>query len=183
MTDTSQAHAIAAAATVPLLGFAAFSGSGKTTLLAHLIPLLKASQLRIGLIKHSHHNFEIDQPGKDSHRLRLAGASPVMLVSRYRRATITEHPEATEPILAEQLGFIDQSQLDLLLVEGFKHQPFPKIEVHRPILNRPLLFPDDKSIIAIACDAPIDKPRPIVQLDLNQPQAIAHFILTNFLNR
>ena len=183
MTERSQVRAIAEAASVPLLGFAAFSGSGKTTLLTQLIPLLKANALRVGLIKHSHHNFEIDQPGKDSHRLRLAGASPVMLVSSHRRATITEYPQPVEPILAEQLAHIDQRQLDLLLVEGFKQEPFPKIEVHRPSLNRPLLFPGDPNIIAIACDAPINKPRPIIQLDLNQPAAIVDFILNDFLNR
>ena len=124
---------------VPLLGFAAFSGTGKTTLLTQIIPILKHHGLSIGLIKHSHHNFQIDQPGKDSFRLREAGASPVMLVSTHRRAIITEIMPEQEPRLDDQLKLFDQSELDLILVEGFKTEPFPKIEVHRPSLNNPLL--------------------------------------------
>ena len=96
---------------LPVLGFAAISGTGKTTLLSKLIPLLKSSGLRIGLIKHSHHNFEIDKPGKDSYRLRQAGASPIMLVSSHRRAMITEFDIARTPQLEEQLQFFDHSEL------------------------------------------------------------------------
>ena len=113
-------------AKIPILGFAAFSGTGKTTLLVQLIPLLKQYGLRIGLIKHSHHNMQIDQPGKDSFRLREAGATPVMLVSSHRRAVITEFPEMKEPDLDEQLLAFDQSSLDLILVEGFKAAHFPR---------------------------------------------------------
>jgi molybdopterin-guanine dinucleotide biosynthesis protein B len=168
---------------VPLLGFAAFSGTGKTTLLTQIIPILKHHALRIGLIKHSHHNFQIDQPGKDSFRLREAGASPVMLVSTHRRAIITDITPAQEPRLDDQLKHFDQSGLDLILVEGFKAEPFPKIELHRPSLNKPLLYPDDPNIIAIASDCPLQTPDTLTQLDLNQPDMIAAFILNQFMRR
>jgi molybdopterin-guanine dinucleotide biosynthesis adapter protein len=169
-------------AKVPVLGFAAFSGTGKTTLLAQLIPLLKAHGLRIGLIKHSHHNIQIDQPGKDSFRLREAGASPVMLVSSHRRAIITEFQTVAEPVLDEQLLAFDQSGLDLILVEGFKATRFPKIELHRPSLNKPLLYPNDLSIIAIASDSPLNIPASVlVQLDIKRPKQIADFIIHQFM--
>jgi molybdopterin-guanine dinucleotide biosynthesis adapter protein len=170
-------------AKVPVLGFAAFSGAGKTTLLTQLIPMLKHGGLRVGLIKHSHHNIQIDQPGKDSFRLREAGASPVMLVSSHRRAIITEFQAIKEPVLDEELLAFDQSELDLILVEGFKATPFPKIEVHRPSLNKPLLFPNDPSIIAVASDCPLDIPTTMAQLDLNQPELIAIFITQRFMGQ
>lgn len=167
---------------VPLLGFAARSGTGKTTLLTRLIPLLTARGLRIGVIKHSHHAFEIDKPGKDSYALRTAGASPVMLSSNRRRAIITEWPEPREPRLAEELALFDRTAVDLILVEGFKHEPFPKIELHRPALGQPLLFPDDARIIAIATDEPIVPAPPLRVLDLNDPAAIAAFICRDILH-
>ncbi len=170
-------------AKVPLLGFAAFSGTGKTTLLAQIIPLLKYHGLRIGLIKHSHHNFQIDQPGKDSFRLREAGASPVMLISSHRRAIITEITPEREPRLDEELQLFDQSEVDLILVEGFKTEAFPKIELHRPSLNKPLLYLNDSSIVAIATDSIIKTPDMIRQLDLNQPEMISEFILKQFMER
>jgi molybdopterin-guanine dinucleotide biosynthesis protein B len=164
-----------------MLGFAAFSGTGKTTLLTHIIPILKQQGLRIGLIKHSHHNFQIDQPGKDSFRLREAGASPVMLVSTHRRAIITEITPEQEPRLDDQLQLFDQSELDLILVEGFKAEQFPKIELHRPSLNKPLLYPSDPNIIAIASDCTLKTPDYLTQLDLNQPEMIAAFISNQFM--
>jgi len=170
-------------AQVPILGFAAFSGTGKTTLLTQIIPLLKLHGLRIGLIKHSHHSFQIDQPGKDSFRLREAGASPVMLVSSHRRAIITEYEVAREPALADELLLLPQSELDLILVEGFKATAFPKIELHRPSLNKPLLYPNDPNIIAIASDFAIDTPPSLVQLDLNQPDQITNFITQQFMGK
>ena len=180
---------------IPILGFAAFSGTGKTTLLTKLIPILKKSGLRIGLIKHSHHNFEIDNPGKDSYRLREAGASPVMLISSHRRAIITEFILVEEPKLDDQLKEFDQSKLDLILIEGFKAEIFPKIELYRPSLKKKLLFPDDPSIIAIATDTeiklnPQNTELSAVQisnlsfpaiLNINNPDSIAQFILGNFL--
>ncbi len=170
-------------AKVPVLGFAAFSGTGKTTLLTQLIPILKRQGLRIGLIKHSHHNFQIDKPGKDSFRLREAGASPVMLVSTHRRAIITEFQAIIEPVLDEQLLAFDQSGLDLILIEGFKATQFPKIELHRPSMNMPLLYPNDPSIIAVASDFPLAIPATLAQLDLNQPELIAKFITQQFMRQ
>jgi molybdopterin-guanine dinucleotide biosynthesis protein B len=168
-------------AQVPLLGIAAFSGTGKTTLLTRLIPLLKDAGLRVGLIKHSHHALEIDYPGKDSYELRQAGASPVMLSSSHRRAIMTEHPAPHEPDLDGELRYFDQTGVDLILVEGFKQEHFPKIELHRPSLGRPLLFPSDDSVIAVATDGTIPVETPLPQLDLNAPEQIARFILDEFL--
>jgi molybdopterin-guanine dinucleotide biosynthesis protein B len=166
---------------IPILGFAAFSGTGKTTLLEQIIPLLKQQSLRIALIKHSHHNFQIDQPGKDSFRLRAAGASPVMLISSHRRAIITELSTVQEPKLDDQLKLFDQSELDLILVEGFKAEVFPKIELHRSTMNKPLLYPNDPNIIAIATDINLVAPNTPTQLDINQPDMIVTFILKQFL--
>jgi len=168
---------------IPMLGFAAFSGTGKTTLLIQTIPILKRHGLRIGLIKHSHHNFQIDQPGKDSFRLREAGASPVMLISTHRRAIITDITPEREPRLDDQLKLFDQSELDLILVEGFKAEQFPKIELHRPSLNKPLLYPNDPNIIAIASDCALETPDYLPQLDINQPEMIAAFILNQLMRR
>ncbi len=167
-------------ARIPVLGFAAYSGTGKTTLLTRLIPLLKHKELRLGLIKHSHHNFEIDQPGKDSHRLRTAGADTVLLVSRQRRAIISEFTKPEEPRLDEQIRHLDQSELDLILVEGFKMENFPKIEIHRPALHKPLLYPHDPSVIAIVSDEKLDLPEHLTALDLNQPERVADFVM-NFV--
>ena len=170
-------------ALVPLLGFAAASGTGKTTLLEQIIPILKQQGIRVGLIKHSHHNFQIDQPGKDSFRLRTAGASPVMLVSTHRRAIITEIVPTQEPRLDEELKLFDQSQVDLVLVEGFKAEPFPKVELHRPSLKQPLLYPTDPDIIAIASDELLELPEHLPNLDINQPQMIVDFIIKEFMEK
>ena len=161
---------------IPVLGFVAASGTGKTTLLSQLIPLLKQRGLRVGLIKHSHHDFDIDQPGKDSFRLRQAGASPVLLVSQYRRAMITEFTSVQEPRLADQLKQFNQAELDLILVEGFRAERFPKIELHRAELEQPLLYPGDPDIIAIATDVALETPDYLAQLELNKPETIAAFI-------
>ncbi|PSV17066.1 bifunctional molybdopterin-guanine dinucleotide biosynthesis adaptor protein MobB/molybdopterin molybdotransferase MoeA [Photobacterium kishitanii] len=151
-------------ASVPLLGFAAFSGTGKTTLIEAILPKLVERGLRVAVIKHAHHDFDIDQQGKDSYRLRKAGATQMLISSRYRRALITETPttEATLPHLIRQL---DQSQLDLILVEGFKKLDFPKIELRRKIINKPWLYQDDSNIIAIASDTQIDSSLPQINID------------------
>lgn len=167
-------------ALVPILGFAAFSGTGKTTLLKVLIPLLISHNLRLGLIKHAHHDFDIDHPGKDSYELRKAGACRVMLSSSQRRAIMMEHSIIKEPSLAEELTYFDQKNLDLILVEGFKREKFPKIELHRPALGKPLLFPEDHSIIAIASDGTLAVTPNIPRLDINDPWQIAAFILKEF---
>jgi len=164
-----------------VLGFAAFSGTGKTTLLTSLIPILQARGFKVAALKLSHHDFEIDQIGKDSYKLRKAGASPVMLVSPYRRAIITEFPAPQEIELEKELELlIADSQVQIILVEGFRHQRFSKIELHRPTLGKPLLYPDDDSIIAIACDQSIAPPPPIPCLNLNDPFVIANFICQYF---
>lgn len=162
----------------PLLGFVAYSGTGKTTLLEKLIPELRTHGLRIGLIKHAHHDFDIDTPGKDSYRLRQAGAAQVMVASARRWALINEHDvPRDEPQLGELLQHLDPSRFDLLLIEGFKYEHYPKIELWRSTLNKPLLHPSDDTIIALACDrAPDEKPT-IPLLELNDVAAIARFVV------
>jgi len=165
-------------ARIPVLGFAARSGTGKTTLLEKLIPLLKASGLRVGLIKKSHHNVEIDLPGKDSYRFRQAGASTVLLCSPYRRAIIVEHAAQKEPDLCEELAQIDQHSLDIILVEGFKDANIPKIELRRKHGDNPLELRNDPSIIALADDnGPIPNTN-IPHLDINNAGQIRDFILS-----
>jgi molybdopterin-guanine dinucleotide biosynthesis protein B len=162
-----------APATPPaIFGFAGFSGSGKTTLIERVIPLLVARGLRVSLIKHAHHDFDIDKPGKDSHRHREAGASEVLVSGGRRWALMHELRGEPEPDLAALLGHLSPS--DLILVEGFKHDAIPKLEVHRPALGHPLLALTDPHIVAIATDAPVDSPLP--QLDLNDAEAVAGFI-------
>ncbi len=161
---------------VNVLGFAGYSGTGKTTLLKQIIPLLKQKGLRVGLVKKSHHDFEIDKPGKDSYELRMAGASPVMLSSSNRRAIVTEHDVVRERSLAEELTFFDRTGVDIILVEGFKLERFSKIELHRPSLGKPLLFPEDPCIIAIATDGILPVKTKIPQFDINSPIPIANFI-------
>ncbi len=163
--------------TLPVLGFAAFSGTGKTSLLIELIPILKRRGLKIGVIKHSHHDFEIDYPGKDSFRLRKSGATPVMIASPFRRVVITEFAEPVELDLHQHLAAFPADNLDLLLVEGFRNDDFAKIELHRPSLSKPLLYPDDPNIIAVASDTPLPTPAHVANLDLNHPAAIADFIV------
>lgn len=160
-----------------VLGFAAWSGTGKTTLLRQLIPALRADGLRVGVVKHAHHSFDVDQPGKDSYMLRHAGAERVLIGSRTRWALMVEHQVAhTEPDLARLLAHMPGDGLDLILVEGFKHEAFPKIELHRPALGRPLLYPQDPSIIALASDAPMTPQRDLPLLDLNDVPAMAAFV-------
>ena len=162
----------------PVLGFVAYSGTGKTTLLERLLPLLHTAGLRIAVIKHAHHDFDIDIPGKDSYRLRHAGAQQMLVASRQRWALITEQSEhGDEPDLGRLLQELDHAHLDLVLVEGFKHENFDKVELHRASLGKPLLCRDDRTIIAVASDAPLDPDTPAQRLDLNDPQALLSFIL------
>lgn len=165
----------------PVLGFAAFSGTGKTTLLTTLLPLLTGRGLRVGMVKHAHHNFDVDHPGKDSHSLRKAGAEQMLIASRRRWALMTETPEQEgDPLLDDLLTRLDQDALDLILVEGFKHVPFSKIELHRPALDKPLLCLEDETVIAVASDAPLPAAVTVPILDLNDPEAIAGFIVRRF---
>ena len=176
-TPADLAHVIPHGYPIPVLGFSAFSGTGKTTLLTQLIPLLTAQGKRIGVIKHAHHLFEIDHEGKDSYRLRKAGAAQMLIASSKQLALIqSASPPIAEPNLSMLLKQLDHRQLDLVLVEGFKTAAFPKIELHRPSLGKPLRYPDDDSIIAIATDAALDVAPPCPQLPLNDPAAIAQFI-------
>lgn len=165
-------------ASVPVLGFAAFSGTGKTTLLLKLLPLLQARGYRVGIVKHAHHSFEIDHAGKDSYALRKSGVEQIVIGSRHRWAYIFERPEAQEPRLDELLGELKQGLLDLILVEGFKHEPIPKIELYRPSLEKDLLFPDDPDIVAIAHDAPTALTTSLPQLNINNADSIVDFIAT-----
>src|SRR5712691_9365312 len=136
-----------------IFGLAGWSGSGKTTLLAALIPELAARGLSVSTIKHAHHDFDIDRPGKDSWRHRQAGA-----------------PEPSLDELVARLG-----PVDVVIVEGFKRHPHPKLEVHRPSLGKPLLYPNDPYIVAIASDEPFAAPLPLLSLD--DPAAVAGFML------
>lgn len=161
----------------PVLGFCAFSGTGKTTLLTQLLPLLGEQGLRVGVVKHAHHNFDMDQPGKDSYRLRESGARQIVVASARRVASIEELPQpADEPRLADALARINPAAVDLVLAEGFKTEAFPKIELHRPALGKPLLCHEDANIIAVASDARLQLPRGLPALNLNDPAAIAAFI-------
>jgi len=164
---------------LPTMGLCAYSGTGKTTLLTRLIPLLKSQGLRVGVIKHAHHSFDLDNPGQESRSLRSAGAQQLLIASRHRIAWIEERPaRGGEPGLSELLTALDPEQLDLILVEGFKHEPFPKIELHRPALRKPFIHPQDPSVIAIASDTPLLSRTPgLSQLDLNRPDQIAAFIV------
>ena len=162
---------------VPTMGFAAFSGTGKTTLLLKLLPELKSRGLEVGVVKHAHHNFEIDYPGKDSYEIRKSGAAQTLITSRHRWALMVERELDGDPALDHVLLELEQSALDLILVEGFKHESFPKIELHRPCLRAPLLFPDDPSIVAVAVDAPLGQDIALPLLDLNRPDRIADFIV------
>lgn len=164
-------------ARVPILGFAAFSGTGKTTLLVKLLSSLKQRGYRVGVVKHAHHSFNIDEPGKDSHEARRAGARQVLVGSRERWALIAETEGADEPRLDKLLRHLDQDDLDLILVEGFKSEALPKIELYRPSLGHPVMYTDDKFIIAIASDAALSVERDLPVLDLNRPDEIVKFIL------
>lgn len=161
----------------PILGFTGASGSGKTTLLAAVISRLCARGLRVGLVKHSHHAFDIDHPGKDTHTLRQAGACRVAIGSSRRWALMVERPEPREASLAELLEQVDDPTLDLILVEGFRAESHPKVEIHRPSLGHPLQAIQDSAIIAIATDDPgldtCGRPR----LPLNDAAAMETFIL------
>lgn len=147
-----------------IIGIAGWSGSGKTTLLTRIIPCLTGRGLRVSTIKHAHHNFDLDQPGKDSHSHRLAGATEVLVGSARRWALMHELRAETEPPLAALLQ--KMSPVDLILIEGFKRDGHPKLEVRRAAAATPPLHPDDATIVAVASDVPLpDATVPVVALE------------------
>lgn len=156
-----------------IFGFAGYSGSGKTTLIEKLIPLFAARGMNVSLIKHAHHDFDVDQPGKDSYRHRKAGASEILVSSSRRWALMHELRAEAEPGLEQQIRHI--SPCDLLLVEGYKQEPIPKLEIYRAAVGEPLLHPEDPNVVAVASDGPITSQLPV--LDLNRPEQIADFIV------
>jgi len=166
---------------IPILGFSAYSGTGKTTLLRQIIPALKQRGLRVSVIKHAHHDFDLDFPGKDSYELRKAGADQTVICTMTRMAMITEFAKpADEPELEQLVASLDSSRADIVLVEGYKDIRFPKIELHRAALRKPYLYQNDDSVIAIACDTPPPEGITIPVLDINDIGAIARFIYDDF---
>lgn len=165
----------------PVIGFVGESGSGKTTLLRQVIALLKLRGLHVTAIKHSHHRFDIDHPGKDSHTLRQAGADQVLVASNKRWALMVENEETqAEPHLDELLKHIQPGTAHVILVEGFKHEAFPKLVVFRQAAARTPLPVLDESSIGVISDAPQDLPPEVVQLDINNPSQVADFIFQHY---
>jgi molybdopterin-guanine dinucleotide biosynthesis adapter protein len=159
-----------------IFGLAGWSGSGKTTLVTRLVPELTRRGLTVSTVKHAHHAFDVDQPGKDSWLHRVAGATEVMISSQQRWALMHEHRGAPEATLEELVRHM--SPVDLLLVEGFKSQPHAKLEVHRAALGKPLLCRDDKHIVAVASDRALTGVA-VPVLPLDDAEAIARFILAH----
>jgi len=160
----------------PVLAVVGWSGSGKTTLLEHLVAGLSGAGLRVNIVKHSHHDIELEPPRKDSARLRLAGAAEVMIASPYRIAIMRELRAAPEPPLAELLARL--SPADLTLVEGYKWESLPKLEVHRPALDKPALYIDDATIVAVVSDVarPATLRAGVAWLDLNDIGAVLAWV-------
>jgi len=156
---------------VRVLGIVGWSGSGKTTLLTKLIPLLRTRGLVVSTVKHTHHGFDMDRPGKDTYRHREAGAHEVLVASGTRWALLHEvaGPEPGLPALLARM-----QPVDLVLVEGYKTHPYPKLEVFRPSLGKPPIWPDQPDIVAIASDAALDTDRCVLPLD--RPGVIAEWI-------
>jgi molybdopterin-guanine dinucleotide biosynthesis protein B len=159
-----------------IFGLAGWSGSGKTTLLVNLLPVLVGRGLRVSTLKHAHHGFDVDKPGKDSYAHRAAGATEVMISSANRFALMHELRSAPEPTVEELIAHM--TPVDLLLIEGFKAHAHDKMEVHRPALGKPLLAAEDATYVAVASDAPIAGLR-IPRIDLNDVEAIADFIVAH----
>ena len=162
-----------------VVGFSGYSGAGKTTLIEQLIPLLRAHGLRVSVVKHAHHAFDVDKPGKDSWRHRQAGAFEVLVASSRRMAKMREYEREAEPTALELLA--ELSDCDWALLEGFRGAALPKIEVWRSAAGHPALYATDPHIVAICTDSPDALPAPtrLPLLDLNRPQAVADYLLQN----
>jgi len=156
-----------------IIGIAGYSGSGKTTLIEKIVPLFVREGLRVSLIKHAHHEFDVDQPGKDSYRHRHAGCAEVLITSSTRWALMHELRDAAEPTLHDQVKHL--APCDLVLVEGYKSEPIPRVEVHRRASHAPLLYPEDPHVVAIATDEPLETHLP--QFPLDDAAAVASFIV------
>ena len=156
-----------------LIGLSGWSGSGKTTLLTRLIPALTARGRTVSTVKHAHHLFDVDKPGKDSFVHRQAGAHEVLISSDQRWALMHEHRGLPEPALPELVAHL--GAVDLVLVEGFKREAHPKIEIHREVVGKPLLYPHDPQIVAIASD-PVRADAPIPHVGLDDIDAIADLV-------
>jgi molybdopterin-guanine dinucleotide biosynthesis adapter protein len=167
--------------TCPVIGLVAAGGTGKTTLLIQLIPLLRERGLRVGLVERACPMFDPDGPGKDGYKLRKAGASKVLVGSDQRWALVVENEQPTEPRLPDMLHELRADDLDLVLVEGFEATAIPRIEVHRAGRGHPLLAPIDRNIVAIATDAPDLTSIGVPVLNLDDPEAIAEFIVGRFM--
>ena len=170
-------------ARIPVVGFAAWSGTGKTTLLKGMIPLFRSREIRVGLVKQSHHSFDIDKPGKDSYELRKAGAHQMLVASVRREVLIIEKEAGKDPDLNRLLARLDQDALDLILVEGFKHETFPKVELFRAQLGKPPLYPEDRTVIAVVTDGELPAATDLPVLDINDPGQIVDFICNCFCKR
>ncbi|MCL1047358.1 bifunctional molybdopterin-guanine dinucleotide biosynthesis adaptor protein MobB/molybdopterin molybdotransferase MoeA [Shewanella electrodiphila] len=162
---------------IPVLGFCAYSGTGKTTLLKQLIPELNRRGVRLAVIKHAHHNFDVDIPGKDSYEMRKAGAKQMLVASHIRWALMTEDAVEGDPELPHLLAQIEADKVDIVLVEGFKKLELPKIELHRAAHGKPLIHTHDDNIVAIACCDETDTPAELTRLDLNNVGQIADFVI------
>lgn len=160
-----------------VVGFCGGSGAGKTTLLERLVPRLRARGLRVSMVKHAHKGFDVDRPGKDTHRFREAGAFEVLIASSQRLALMRELPVAVEPTVQELIA--ELSDCDWVLVEGFKHADLPKVEVWRAATGRPVLYADDPHVVAVATDTPDRLPVPtgLPVLELDSPEGLADFLL------
>ena len=156
-----------------IFGFAGWSGSGKTTLVKAVIPALIAQGLKVSTIKHTHHNFDIDKPGKDSFEHRVAGAHEVVITGAARWALLHENRGEPEPGIETMLARM--SEVDLVLIEGFKSYSHPKMEVFRPEVGKPMICADDTSIVAVASTISLDVTIP--QIDLDDIEAVADFVI------
>ncbi len=163
-----------------VIGFAGFSGSGKTTLVEALIPALKLRGLRVSVVKHAHHNFDIDQPGKDTYRHRDAGAFEVVVASDRRLALIREFEQPARLTVHHLIAELYEG-VDWVLVEGFKDSNLHKIEVWRSSSEKPALYPEDAFVVAIATDSPTHMPEPTLRpvLDLNDVDSVAQWLIDN----